>query len=66
MHPKAAIQPFIGTGIEVTTAINFQVYLCIVCTVWNEFRGPYSTVFKELFMLGFLYSLSRVLARISR
>jgi hypothetical protein len=62
MHPNAVVQPFIGIEIEVTAIINLWVYFRIVRTIWHEFRGPYNTVFKELFMLGFSYSLSIVLA----
>jgi hypothetical protein len=66
MHPKAAIQSFIGTEIEAPAVINFWV--CFVQSVqfWHEFRGSYNMVFKELFLLHILYSLSRNLARILR
>jgi hypothetical protein len=39
MHPKAFVQPFIGTEIKVTAVINLWVYFRTVCTVWHDFEG---------------------------
>jgi hypothetical protein len=61
MHPKAIVQPFIGTKIKVTAVINFWVKFVQSVQFWHEFRGSYSIVFKELFLLGFPYSLGRIL-----
>jgi hypothetical protein len=74
MHPKAAIQAFIGTEIKAPVVINFWVKFRTVHTEFgtnlegrtvlflalcSRRRG---TVFEELFLLHIPYILSRNLA----
>ena len=48
MHPKAAIQSFIGIEIEALAVINFWVKFRTVCTdFWHDFQGPYNIVFEK-------------------
>jgi hypothetical protein len=71
MHPKAAIQSFIGTEIEAPAVINFWVKFRTVRTDFGtifegrttQFSRRKGTVFEELFLLHIPYSLSRNLAQ---